>query len=732
MNERDSTSLSNAGTHPINGRCNDEGHVGDVAMLNSKGIDTSDEGHQRYYYQVGMDQNHSEEVDARLQQGGSNSCAATMTTASFRGEESECDLSDDVDGLEFIVLPPTIADRAEREIIDDSRINGFKNSIFNGRFWWQQIASIPISSDDACLDTFECILNCFGFERNFSQGKDGANYSLRYIIPTRSSKSPPLRPDRIENILHLSRLIDLSRILVHMGRDSLALLAMSDYCQSRSHDSFNALIEGASRSIKSLLDSRSSSSIFEVQVNLLVISETLHLYYDESLRGDGAVLGGQLQCIDKLIDQMRFSSSIDDRVETAPIPAGFETLLESVHRSIPSSNHGYIEEHDEWNSFTSALRSMMEKLVMNLTHIGLNEQLAALYQSTCLGKLLSRLISIASRKHSFVPYLHIIEPIWSSLQPLRQSMSGCKRWLHSDLIGIVFIGPVIFECVAEVIAPPRAGTKSKKSTMALDTRAFASVTSLDKCVVGILKELNRGVGTNDNERGLLEVLLAPLHSLSASICITLRSFEKAHDRLGRLLSDEISSYDKKRPTVYALSEMVWSQLVQIRMLCPHSSVPLKNVVRTTGALNEPSMLPHDILIFHREIASKIVGYGIWLWGITLRGNTHMNIISPCFNRKCCIEWERLRAQIFTVDHPQKVCDGRFAIDACEHSTAVEFNLSNPYSELIGARGDSISVFPESIFLLGKRLVSLNLENCALASLPVSIGYQLANLRVSVL
>jgi hypothetical protein len=200
-----------------------------------------------------------------------------------------------------------------------------------------------------------------------------------------------------------------------------------------------------------------------------------------------------------------------------------------------------------------------------------------------------------------------------------------------------------------------------------------------------------------------------------------------------LLSNEISSNDKRRPSVLALSEMIWSQLVQIRMLCPHSSVPLKHVARTTtGTLNEPSLLPHDILIFHREIASKIVGYGIWLWGITLRGDTHMNIISPCFNRKHCAEWEQLRAQILTEDHPQEEGGGRFEIDDCDHSTAVEFHLPNPYSELIGARDDRISVFPESIFLLAKMLISLNLENCALASLPVSIGYQIANLRVSVL
>ena len=675
---------------------------------------------QRYYYSVDVDPKKSNEFRTN--------CTTKNKPVAFCGDDIECDCSEDSDasniphsshdendyGLEFIALPTTI-DRAENYNDDDNYISGCNGVIFNGRFWWQQVR-ISSSPNVECSDPFDCMLLSFGFARDCSHGNGNACHSLRYIAPHFSSESQLMRQDRIDVILHLSRLIDLSRVLVHMGRDSLALSAVNEFCQSRSHDTLNELAERASCFIQSLSINRCALSVFEVQVDLLNISEALQFLYD------GILDGGRL-CSDEMIDQMMLSSLIDHTVETVPIPTGYETLLKTVRRSIPSANHGNIAGYDDWNSFIMALRSIIEKLVMNLSQMGDEDQLAGLYQSTCIGKILSRLIGVAAMSHSFVPFLHVIEPIWGSLQPLLQSMSRCKKWLHPDIIGIVIIGPIFFECVAYAIAPPRASASSQKSSLALDARAFANVTSLDKCMIGILNELNR-VGTHGDGRALHEILLSPLHTLSTAICIAQGLIEKANARLEQLLIDDSFSKDKKRPTVYALSEMIWSQVVQIRMLFPQSDISVKYVGALPGAFNNKSSLPDAILTFHCEIASRVIRNGLCLWGVTLRGDTHMNIVSPCFNRKHCKEWEKVAAQIF-IEHPQ--VDSRSAIE-CEPST-MEFHLPNPYSELIGAKS-RIAVFPESLFLFANRLIALNLQNCALCSLPSSIGYQIANLQVS--
>ncbi len=717
--EREATSVNKrvvaSPSHAVEHRVMNEG-LGDrnAGPLNSCGVCRRQEEQidsQRYYYSVIVDPKDSNEFRTN--------CTAMNEPVAFRGEDIERDLCEDSDarnvphsgsdegdfGLDFIALPTTI-ERTERYNDDDNYINDCNGVIFNGRFWWQQVG-ISLSPNVECSDPFDYMLLSFGFARD---GNGNACHSLRYIVPQLSSESQLLRQDRIDVILHLSRLIDLSRVLVHMGRDSSALSAMNEYSQSRSHDTLNELVERASCSIKSLSVNRCALSVFEVQVNLLNISEALHFLYD------GTFDGGRL-CSDELIDQMRLSSLIDDTVETVPIPGGFETLLVTVRLCIPSSNHGNIDGYDDWNSFIMALRSIMENLVMNLSQMGGDDQLTGLYQSTCIGKILSRLIGVAARSQSFVPFLHVIEPIWGSLQPLLQSISGCKKWLHPDIIVIVIIGPILFECVAYAIAPPRACARSQKLSLAFDARAFANVSSLDKCMIGILKELNR-VGTHGDGRLLHEILLSPLHALSTTICIAQGLIEKANARLEHLLIDDTFSKDKKRPTVYALSEMIWSQVVQLRMHCTQSDVSLNYVGALPGAFNNESLLPDAILTFHCEIASRIIRNGLRLWGVTLRGDTHMNIISPCFNREHCKEWEKVAAQIF-IEHDQ--------VDS-ELST-LEFHLPNPYSELIGVKS-RIAVFPESLFLFANRLIALNVQNCALIRLPSSIGYQIANLQVS--
>ena len=67
--------------------------------------------------------------------------------------------------------------------------------------------------------------------------------------------------------------------------------------------------------------------------------------------------------------------------------------------------------------------------------------------------------------------------------------------------------------------------------------------------------------------------MAPLYAISTTISVALGSIDKAHVRLEYVLNkDTGSTVGKEQPSLYALSEMIWSQLVQIRMFCPPSSM----------------------------------------------------------------------------------------------------------------------------------------------------------------
>ena len=246
----------------------------------------------------------------------------------------------------------------------------------------------------------------------------------------------------------------------------------------------------------------------------------------------------------------------------------------------------------------------------------------------------------------------------------------------------------------------------------------------------IIKELNRSGRS-------VEPLMAPLYALSASICVALGSFEKAHLRLEHVLNKESGS-STSQPSIYALSELMWSQLLQIRMICPSYSVPLQCTGNVADRLGKPS-LPDEILGPHNEMASRIVGNGIFLHGVKLRGDSHMNIISPCFNQMQCKEWDKTAMQIFT-NHPIIEADGS-QVDGTV--STVEFCISNPYPEVNGTIGrpeqrhdlDGVkcraSVFPESLLLLGNTLTYLSLKKSRLTRLPLSIGFHFSSLQVSV-
>jgi len=628
------------------------------------------------------------------------------------------------ENLDYISLPsvlaPSIDGDSNHGSYDDNYALGDEKTIFDDVFWWHQIDSLPSAPSDiieGCQNSFDSLLLAFGFQRLCINGEEGRSHSLRYMMGPPSDIGVSTQ-EQIENILLFSRLIDLCRLLVHMGRDSFALSAIHSICHSKTNSPYSPLFEGVSWSIKNLSHSRCAFRLFQVQAHLLLVSESLHAHYD-SLFGKNSV--GDGLCLNTLLDQIAHLNRTEMFAEKNLLPAGFDTLSQSLMARLLSTTDSK-DGHDEWAAFAKTLRLMMEKfVVIPFSQLETNQQILLLLQSIGIGKFLGHLVREASKKDKFASYLHALEPIWSSLQPLLQASSGCKGWLEADIIAIVVIGPVIFGCVTDTVAPPGEAATLQKLPPKFDARALANVSSLDIFIVGIIKELNR-FGRRSNDR-FIEPLLAPLYAISATICVALGSFEKAHLRLEQVLNKEVVSSVKKHPSIYALSEMIWSQLVQIRMICPSYYIPLKRTGIVDGMPSKLSV-PDEIIGTHHEIASRIVENGIFLWGVQLRGDSHMNIISPCFNQTHCKEWEKVATLIF-IDHPLIETNGR---EVEETLSSVEFCISDPYPELDGVKGRA-SVFPESPLLLGKALTHLSLEKCRLTSLPLSIGHHLANLKL---
>jgi len=614
------------------------------------------------------------------------------------------------DNLDYVSLP-SVADSVESTsnqggYIDNSHKSAKKRTtIFNNTFWWQQIGSFLIPEDaiKECQDSFHSLLLSFGFQ--YLRNEEGSGHSLGCIMPILSGA------DQVNDILLFSRLVDLSRVLVHMGRFSFALVVMNRIeIRNDTHPLICRPYWRAYQTVKSLIQSQNSAyTLFQVQVQLLVLSEYLRTNYD-------SLLGNDAPCLNQLlVDQILNLHDVGKYSKNNLFPEGLDRLRQNLVSHLPSANNDKSNGGDDWASFIKTLKHIIEKfIIVPFSQIGTDDQFLFLLRSVCIGKYLgNNIVHNASKERGFVSYLHALEPVWSSLQPLLQVSltSACSRWLQPDVVAIVLIGPIIFSCVADMVASSDSG---KKASPKFDARARANLSTLDNFIVGIIKDLNR-FGRSRGYSQLVEPLLAPLYTLSTTISVALGSFDKAHVRLEHVLSKEV----EEKPSLYALSDLIWSQLVQLRVLCPSYSTPLD----TSDAISKQMSLPDRITKPHHELAHRIVENGIFLWGVKLRGDSNMNIISPCFNKNHCMEWEKAATQIFTYH------EGSSGEQASQPS--LEFSISDPYpEELEGIRTSRESVFPDSLLLLGKSLSSLTLDKCGLTRLPLSIGYHLTNLKVS--
>ena len=687
----------------------------------------------------------------QLEAGGKDDLSVSNNSASISDprEDNEASTVESIqnekcsieDNLDYVCLPSDVDSTDgsdEMESRDDLDRSEDARTVFDNMVWWQQLDSstIPvkdIESDDG--NTFDHLLLAFGFERSEEAGR----HVLRY---TKSSSSPagdaPVtqKQRELDDLLFFSRLIDLSRILVHMGRDSFVLSAIDSVSESRNKgDPYKSLLNSVSGSIASLSHSRGAQTMYQVQLHLHVVSEMLHAHHDSVYGQDGSA------------DQEKESLTLDKllylignlRRENKLLPDGYDRLLSCLpspslpaerrtNRFSPSSQTPTAStssvENDIWAKFVKTLRLMMEKfIIIPYSELKCGEQLIFLTQCVSIGKFLGYVGRMASKQPHFAPYLHALEPTWTSLQLLLQRSTtrrGEGVWLQPDLIALAVIGPLLFGCVSDTVAPPSGETGTlRKLPPRFDARARANVSSLDKFIVEILKELSR-FSRRGNRKSLIEPLMTPLYGLSATISVSLGSFDKAFVRLEHVLNKEGgSSSVMNQMSLFTLSEMIWSQLLQIRMLCPSYTDPLNPTTTKSNNLVK-STLPTHIVDSHLELATQIVGNGISLWGVKMRADSHMNIISPCLNQVHCSEWEKASRHIFT-QHPQ--------IEVHTEEFCGKFCIANAYPKLDGMK-DRVSVFPETLFLLRKSLIALSLENCGLPRLPTSIGHNLTNLKVS--
>jgi hypothetical protein len=188
-----------------------------------------------------------------------------------------------------------------------------------------------------------------------------------------------------------------------MGRDYLALSALDGICRPRPDDAYNMLIEGASRSIRSLSHGRCCFHLFEVQVHLLAVSESLRCAYKDTHIQSIELLNRAVadhRRLDAKLDKMTLCSwkhgtikSFQQELEV--FPSGFDISCDNLIARIPSTNHDE-EGHGEWANVVEALRLTMEKFVaIPLALLRTDDQLTFLFHSIAIGRFLGHFVRLA-------------------------------------------------------------------------------------------------------------------------------------------------------------------------------------------------------------------------------------------------------------------------------------------------------------------------------------------------
>ena len=656
----------------------------------------------------------------------------------LEGSES---ISQNISGFEdnhdYVSLPSS-GDSSDNDSIWGSNVdisdgNECSNDfLFSNEFWWRRFLEFPSSMREKNRhSTFDRLLSEFGFERSIAK-KDNSEemLSLQYIRP-----SPYLEiknPDEWEDTILVCRLVDLSRACVHIGRETFALAVLSSFCRSM-HGLNKTIIRYASESIRNMPSSQSSYGGFHCQMSLLAISEFCRDRHNW-LCGTS----GNEPCSDTLSRHISYLINPKQYAlkDLSPEGVDHDKMVQSIVARLPTkraiSSKQSNRDNDLWDPFNSSLRLLFDSVLAPFS----DKNFTFLMRCFYVGHALVRIVSVSSEEATFSPCLHALDPIWRSVQRLmsvstRPDKEGFKSSLGPDIFAVVLIGPVIFACLGNTIATPMgfSGTNDLPvKSPNLDFRSLANLSSLDKFIVGVLKEL-QSFSLHHYERGLMASLLAPVRALTVAIPIALGSFDKAQLRIEHALNAgeiAVHKFGSKRhsdqatgratPSMNALSEILWSQLVELRMTCPsYAQKPLFNI----SSVGKEVLLPSKVVECHREIAARIIEYDVFLRSVKLRGDLAVTCVSPV-NQTV---WQDVATHVF-LNHPSKMERNLIKIKSRKKNQNIEVHLSSLCSN------HESSVFPESLLLLGKSLSRLHIAKCGLKALPLSIGYHFSSLVVS--
>ena len=585
---------------------------------------------------------------------------------------------------DYISLP-TAAETIDTQVVGNRESSG--DLEFCERFWWyrEQPFDTSLNAHESPRDVFTNVLISFGLRRNAQ--------NVEFISPTRSWDQSKEELERNELVVN-ARMIDMCRVCIHLGEGPFVLATLDSWQKKPCAKLFRQTIKSARRQVEVSMGCNSSQIMFDTQLFLLLFSRYISAQYYKhdmqfSLQGVLDIISGQKN-------------------------KKWKDLFESIVSRSPKRRKTTTQGENEWTAFERSLHLMMEKeVIIPFPNLTKGEEFAYFVNCLRVGKVLESAVWELSQEHkSFSPVMNILEPAWASLQTLLQAgdnLWGGSEWLEPDLVATIIVGPVIYTCASKsivVTVPSHPGQTKEKGLPKYDMRAIANMNYLDKCIVGILKGLNR-FNKENREKDMIELLVSPLHALSVSLSIATGLVDKAQSKLCYALAK--GKTHSNIPSLFAISGVLWSQLIQIVVTFPGYNAALR-YDHTIPALADA------VATAHQELVSRVFEFGVVPDNIVLPGDNQITTSlwgtkGPKKTYKA--KWENVRRIIYTQHESEK--------DQTKHAEKLDLIADNYMKEH--------SCFPETLLVAGEAVTKLRLADCGLRKLPTSFGLRLSNLQV---
>eukprot|EP00550_Attheya_septentrionalis_P005102 CAMPEP_0198282316 /NCGR_PEP_ID=MMETSP1449-20131203/2159_1 /TAXON_ID=420275 /ORGANISM="Attheya septentrionalis, Strain CCMP2084" /LENGTH=1111 /DNA_ID=CAMNT_0043978531 /DNA_START=84 /DNA_END=3416 /DNA_ORIENTATION=- len=471
--------------------------------------------------------------------------------------------------LDYLPLPPPISsspmDGYEEDASDT--LSGRQEEVLQP-FGWLRNESLVQDSDVPRGGI--SLPDWLYFYGGFSISEDSLNLSCE--IPHSA----------LDTIAFVAKIVDVMALCLHGGRVDLALALVSlgnitiakFQEQNPLHDILQHALSHTHSIIQEplLLDDSSSDasnggpllSIFERQLSLLQLSVVLQSFHKQ-------YTGDDFDCNwEELINDYPHSLSrsvVPSAEKKLKSPGNTPQLLmfTVLTESMPISVNLERADEPRISSIPMAPRSFTSDDSKEPMSQQPAQQLLRCIQG---GKTISQII-VTSQYNAHALIEKFLEPIWQHTLKFLHSPSKCL--VDPTLLGISLICPVLFTAVSCTIRnithlALQRGIKEHPSgdSTFLDSQDYAHLNAIDVLVHKITQQL-RGFQTKCGfSTNWMDLLLAPLDGLCVSISMCMGLASKAQTRLENSFTRE-----RKAATGFMIySELLWSQLIQLRMSFP--------------------------------------------------------------------------------------------------------------------------------------------------------------------